>query len=127
MVSPRGTGTRMHIDGSRTHAVLCMVSGKKRCFLMPPSTSGWFENVYEDCEFDMKKHQPYFRDCSQEMRQKLPMQPIEVTIEAGDVLFIPKCWMHEVFTEENSIMLTYNFLHGFRDLLGTLGQHLWFG
>ena len=53
---------------------------------MPPSTSGWFENVYEDSEFDMKKHQPYFRDCSQELRQKLPMQPIEVTIEAGATL-----------------------------------------
>jgi len=132
-LSPRGTITRMHIDGSRTHAILCLVRGQKQCLLLPPSTAYCFDNVfgataYHDSTWgDMRLAEPCFRDAPQSMKDKLPMQALECTLNAGEVLFIPKSWMHEVHTTESSFMLTYNFLHGIPDYLGSLFDQMWFG
>jgi len=125
--SPRGTLTRMHIDGSRTHAVLCLLSGQKKCILLPPSTAYCFQSAYDDDHLLQHIGEPCFRDCPQRMKDQLPMQALECTLNAGEVLFVPKCWMHEVHTTESSIMLTFNFLHGLPDLAGTFWQHLWLG
>jgi len=120
-MSPKGTVTRMHTDGSRTHAVIMMISGKKRCLLVPSSASPWFSNKGSLIK------QPYFRDIPDNYKAQLPVRAIECIVEAGDCIFIPKSWFHEVETTESSIMLTYNFLHGVPDLLGSLVDHLTIG
>jgi len=127
-MSPRNTVTRMHIDGSRTHAVLCMISGQKKCYMMPPSCEAWFEPVYAIGDDPNHRHaEPCFQDCPQSMKDKLPMQAFECTINAGDVLFVPKNWLHEVHTTQPSVMITYNFLHGVRELCETVVLQIWRG
>jgi len=127
-LSPRGTVTRMHIDGTRTHAMLCMVSGQKKCYMLPPQCEAWFEAVYgSDEDPNHRYSEPCFQDLPQSMKDKLPMQALECTIGAGDVLFIPKNWLHEVHTTQSSVMITYNWLHGVADLCGSVVQQMWKG
>jgi len=126
--SPRGTVTRLHMDASKTHTVLCLLSGQKKCLLMPPSTTYCFESLCpSEYTSEESKHMPCLRDSPQSLKDKLPMQPIEITLNAGEVLFLPKEWLHEVHTTENSIMVTYNFLHGVPDLLHSICRHIWLG
>ena len=91
---------------------------------MPPSTAAWFEFVYEDDEYEASKAEPFLHQIDPDI---LPVKPVEVIIRAGDVLFIPKDWIHEVHTIESSVMVTWNFLWGFNDLVGSILKHLVYG
>eukprot|EP00756_Hemistasia_phaeocysticola_P043773 Hpha_TRINITY_DN17343_c0_g1::TRINITY_DN17343_c0_g1_i1::g.137904::m.137904 len=124
-IAPRGGITRLHVD-SQTNAVLCIVTGTKRCVLIPPSLQSLFVN-----SSNPPKEEPLFEDrlaqLSDANRRMVERHVIRVTVHAGDLLFVPRGWMHEVFTEESSVMLTYNFIHGLSDLACALADSWWHG
>jgi hypothetical protein len=102
-VSPRSAVTRLHADDGITNAVLCQVYGRKRAFLMPPESASLFP--------DLKswKAEPLGSPRVGEVYRGAPVW--EVNLEPGDMLFIPACWLHEVYTLSTSVSLTYNFAH----------------
>jgi hypothetical protein len=101
-VSPRGAVTRLHVDGDRSNALLCQVAGKKRCILFPPES---WPLLPRDWVNQKLSHYNILGP------PRFPVKTLEVILEAGDTLFIPRSWFHEVYTLEASISLTYNFVH----------------
>lgn len=96
-LSPRGAVTRLHCDAYCSDAVLCQIYGRKDCRLFPPATV-----------FHPRSEPP---DTS-----NFPADTAEcwhATLVAGEVLFIPHRWYHEVTSLETSISLTFNFVHAF--------------
>lgn len=102
-VSPRGAITRLHADSGITNAVLCQLHGQKHAFLMPPDEAHRFPDLKTRRPLPLGA--PDLRDAYRGARV------VETILAPGDILFIPGCWLHEVYTLSTSVSLTYNFAH----------------
>eukprot|EP01079_Euglenida_sp_SAG-EU17-18_P002564 gene2564-3281_t len=106
-VSPRGACTSLHADGSRTDALLCQVHGSK--------TGGLFSAAAEDYLLQTSSECHLFSEAPEADVGRLPFQPIPFRLDPGDIVFIPRNWAHEVYTESSSVTLTFNFIWGWRE------------
>lgn len=99
-MGPKGTFTPLHHD--LTNNMLVQVYGSKKVTLIPAWQVPWIYNdshVYSEVDFpnfDIKTH-PLMQYVT----------PIEVTIEAGDALFIPIAWWHCVDGLDKSISISF--------------------
>lgn len=101
---PAGTVTPLHHDGC--NILVCQVAGQKHFNLIPANQwpfiytePGFFSGI--DVEQPDLDRRPQFRKAT----------VLEVTLEPGEVLFIPVGWSHQVRTLEPSIMISFtNFL-----------------
>lgn len=94
---PAGTITPLHHDTS--NILLCQVLGTKRVFLVDPTEPallGRANGVY--CELDVAG-----------VRAELPdVRVLEVELAAGEALFLPLGWWHEIHALEVSITVALN-------------------
>lgn len=101
---PSGTVTPMHHDGC--NILVCQVSGRKNFHLVP--ASHW-PLIYTDASFfsGIDSEKPDLSGRHQFGKATV----LDVILEAGEVLFIPVGWSHQVRTIEPSIMISFtNFL-----------------
>lgn len=91
--------TPLHQDTFSTSAWLAMMQGSKVIRLVPPQYGDAFNEKSSLFEESTLKRL---------FEQNIPV--FEVIIEAGDTLYIPGKWFHEVRNRDNNIMLTQNFL-----------------
>lgn len=99
-MGPKGTFTPLHHD--LTNNMLVQVYGSKKVTLIPAWQVPWLYNdlhVYSEVDFpnfDLKEH-PLMQHVT----------PVEVTIDAGDALFIPIGWWHCVEGLDKSISISF--------------------
>jgi hypothetical protein len=106
-ISSRGSRTRLHRDPFGTDAVLCQFYGSKRLTFYSPAEDG---KVRRGTKFvDPKRpNKALFPDFS----SATPVYEDELI--AGEILYIPSGWFHDVETVADSISVTWNFAHGAR-------------
>lgn len=105
-VGPAGTFTPLHFD--LTNNLLIQIVGRKRVYLVSPNQTQLmahrrhvFSDVHDLESADHMARQPQAKD----------VQPYVVTLEPGDMLFIPVGWWHQVRSLDFSVMMTCtNFL-----------------
>ncbi|GGE84090.1 DUF6065 family protein [Sphingomonas prati] len=105
-IGPLGTFTPLHFD--LTNNLLAQVTGAKRILLLPPSETGKlynskhvFSDVHDIADEAMLARYPLARDA----------RVFEVDLMAGELLYIPVGWWHQVTSLDFSVMLTYtNFI-----------------
>ena len=100
-VGAPGTGSPLHQDVLGTHAWLTPLLGSKRWVLYPPSTF---------TPEQARTHDAFTPDAKSVDDHKLRAR-YEGIIEAGDVIFVPSLWWHQVENIEATIGLTRNFCH----------------
>ncbi|MBX7101637.1 MAG: cupin-like domain-containing protein [Myxococcaceae bacterium] len=98
-----GAVTRLHADSGISNAVVCQVYGHKRCIIIAPDELHLFP--------DLSTRQPVPEHLPEHAQSYRGARVMETTIGPGDVLFVPANWLHEVYTIDRSISLTYNFAH----------------
>lgn len=100
---PKGSATPLHYD-SRDN-LICQYIGRKHLTLFPPSqipllyTSGYapsWSGVADPRFPDMEKY-PRFAAA----------RPVEVTLEAGEILYLPARWAHFVQNLDTSVMVNF--------------------
>ena len=106
-IGPAGTVTSLHHD--LTNNLVAQIVGRKRVKLVPASEAGKLYNrdhVFseipdlEDPGIDLARY-PRLAD----------INVYEITLEAGEILFIPVGWWHQVKSLDFSVTITYtNFL-----------------
>jgi hypothetical protein len=105
-IGPAGTFTPLHHD--LTNNLLAQIVGRKRVILLPPSETRHLANhrhVFSDV------HDVTDEACLAKYPSAREARRFEVDLKAGDLLFIPVGWWHQVRSLEFSVMLTYtNFL-----------------
>jgi hypothetical protein len=101
-VGPKGTFTPLHFD--LTNNLLAQVTGTKRVLLIPPSQTRHlahrthvFSDVLDVTDPARLALYPAARNVLR----------YEVTLTAGDLLFIPIGWWHQVRSDSFSVMATY--------------------
>lgn len=103
-IGPKGTITPLHHD--KTNNAFIQIYGRKRFRLIPALEAPFMYNhvgVFSRVDLLNVDHQqfPLFSRS----------HSIDVTVEAGDFLFIPLGWWHHVVGEETSISLSFtNFV-----------------
>jgi len=102
-LGPAGTLTGYHVDWIDN--ILAQIKGRKQVWLVPPSESSSmypskkydYRSTLSEVEpntWDAKRH-PLFAEIT----------PIEITLEAGEMLFIPRGWWHRVLSLTPSISI----------------------
>ena len=100
---PKGSATPLHYD-SRDN-LICQYIGTKRLMLYPPSQIPWLytrsyapagSGVADPRRSDLKKYPLFAR-----------AKAVEVTLNAGEVLYLPKKWAHFVVNVETSLMVNF--------------------
>ncbi len=111
---PPGTLTGYHIDWIDN--ILAQIVGRKRLWLVPPEQSA---AMYPSRKYDFRSTlsslDPDGVDLTRFPRFAT-VEPIEVTLHPGEMLFIPRGWWHRVQSLDKSISVN-NFGH---DLSGIL-------
>lgn len=94
LVSARGGRTRLHVDPWTSSAVLCQLSGVKHAKLYDPAVG---QRLLEAAIAGAHEtDQP---------------PTLELELHAGEILYVPGGWWHDVTTVEASLTLTWNFVH----------------
>lgn len=101
-IGPGGTFTPLHFD--LTNNLLAQLVGTKHLVLLPPSETPKlannrhvFSDVHDVTDPDQLARYPEAEHARQ----------YEVTLEPGDLLYIPVGWWHQVVAEDFSVMQTY--------------------
>lgn len=113
-LGPAGTLTGYHIDWIDN--ILTQIRGRKRVWLVPPEQSA---NMYPSRKYDYRSTLSEIEPNTWD-RQTHPrfaeVTPIEVTLEPGQMLFIPHGWWHRVLALTPSISINA-FAHDLSGLL----------
>lgn len=101
---PGGTVTPLHHD--TMNILFCQIYGSKLITLISPDESPWLYNeigVFSEVDFenpDLQLHPLYQH-----------VEPIEVEMNPGEILFLPVGWWHHVRSLETSISVSFtNFV-----------------
>jgi hypothetical protein len=103
-IGPQGAYTGLHYD--KCHGLLAQIRGSKRLRVYDP---GQWPYMYESSKWDFGSVLSRV-DARHPDLEKFPLfakaEYQEVVIEAGDILYIPRRWPHDVLTLSPSISLS---------------------
>jgi 50S ribosomal protein L16 3-hydroxylase len=103
--TPKGSGTRLHFDANVNF--ILQISGSKRWILAPnTSVVNPTERFTMGAPEMPKALEKQFHDV---LPSEIPDDAIEVLMEPGTVLFVPRGYWHMTLAEEDSLSLNFTF------------------
>uniref|UniRef100_A0A8C0UJG0 2-oxoglutarate and iron-dependent oxygenase JMJD4 n=1 Tax=Cyanistes caeruleus TaxID=156563 RepID=A0A8C0UJG0_CYACU len=93
-MGPKGSWTPFHADVFRSYSWSANVCGRKRWLLYPPGEERFLTDTHGNLPFDLTA--PEFRDPRIYPRSGLARAPLEIIQEAGEIVFVPSGWHHQV-------------------------------
>lgn len=106
-VGARGAMTGLHNDDEEN--LLCVVRGSKRVWLFPPSArealhpNSLYDSGTECCDADAADP-----DLKRTPRFSRAPPPIIADVKAGEALYIPRFWYHQVETTSDEVCVSVN-------------------
>ncbi|KAM3910221.1 2-oxoglutarate and iron-dependent oxygenase JMJD4 [Leptodactylus fuscus] len=101
-MGPVGSWTPFHADVFRSYSWSANICGRKKWLLFPPGQ--------EERLRDRSGHLPY--DVTTPSLQNSCPPPLEVIQEAGEIIFVPSGWHHQVYNLEDTISINHNWVNG---------------
>lgn len=106
LVAARGARTRMHRDPFFSDAVVCQFHGTKEAALYRPERAAELSKEKDGSSFGG------FVDVREEQIDALSVEPDFLgVVEPGEMIYIPHGWLHDVLAIEDSVSITWNFVH----------------
>ncbi|CAB3361193.1 Hypothetical predicted protein [Cloeon dipterum] len=99
-MGPKGSWTPMHADVLSSFSWSSNICGRKKWILFPPGTEENLKSTHGDL--------PFQRNLSPEMTRG----GIIIDQLAGQTIFVPSGWHHQVWNEEDTISINHNWLNG---------------
>lgn len=108
LVAARGARTRLHRDPFCSDAVVSQFYGKKEIAMYHPSRERELSVISSEDGSSFGG----FIDVRQDDLTALSVEPdYHGYLEAGQILYIPHGWLHDVISVEDSVSITWNFVH----------------
>jgi len=111
VIGPQRSGSPFHIDPYRTSAWNALLVGRKRWALYPydEHPPGVDIDYDSDGNFDSDSPEPvkWFVDTYPHIPED--KKPIECILEAGEIMYVPSGWWHQVLNLTDTICVTQNF------------------
>lgn len=106
LVAARGARTRMHRDPFFSDAVVCQFHGTKEAALYRPERAEELKKNKDGSSFGG------FIDVRSEEIDALSVEPdFHGHVRPGEMIYIPHGWLHDVIAVEDSVSITWNFVH----------------
>ncbi|XP_069778245.1 2-oxoglutarate and iron-dependent oxygenase JMJD4 [Narcine bancroftii] len=109
-MGPKGSWTPFHADVFRSYSWSANICGRKKWLLFSPGQEEYLRDCSGNLVYDAQS--PTLQDKNSYPKYSQCCQPIEVVQEAGEVIFIPSGWHHQVYNLEDTISINHNWLNG---------------
>ncbi|XP_073894145.1 2-oxoglutarate and iron-dependent oxygenase JMJD4 isoform X9 [Macaca fascicularis] len=87
------------------------VCGRKKWLLFPPGQEEALRDRHGNLPYDVTS--PALCDTHLHPRSQLAGPPLEITQEAGEMVFVPSGWHHQVHNLDDTISINHNWVNGF--------------
>jgi dTDP-4-dehydrorhamnose 3,5-epimerase-like enzyme len=96
----------MHRDPFCSDAVVCQFYGTKEAALYRPERAAELSKAKDGSSFGG------FIDVREDQIDALSVEPdFHGIVEPGEMIYIPNGWLHDVLAIEDSVSITWNFVH----------------
>jgi len=106
LLGGESSGFPLHYDRGNMHAYLCQIAGRKKAVLLPPSEAKYVYPIQGNINVSS------INDIWNPDYEKYPLlkqaKSFHVTLEPGDILYIPERWWHSTYNIDVSIGVTFN-------------------
>ncbi|RMB90103.1 hypothetical protein DUI87_33500 [Hirundo rustica rustica] len=109
-MGPKGSWTPFHADVFRSYSWSANVCGRKRWLLYPAGQEEFLKDCHGNLPFDVTA--PELRDERIYPRFSRSQAPLEILQEAGEIVFVPSGWHHQVHNLEDTISINHNWVNG---------------
>ncbi|NWH41928.1 JMJD4 protein, partial [Chloropsis hardwickii] len=109
-MGPKGSWTPFHADVFRSYSWSANVCGRKKWLLYPAGQEEFLKDRHGNLPFDVTS--PDLRDKRIYPRYSQSQAPLEILQEAGEIVFIPSGWHHQVYNLEDTISINHNWVNG---------------
>jgi len=108
LIGPKGSMTKIHIDGQYSHAWVAQVVGRKKWYIVPfDQLKGAFKAGYADYIGGYQGMEPPGIEDWPDIES---VGYYTAELDPGDLIVAPSAQFHEVINLEDSIALTNNFV-----------------
>ncbi|PKU29169.1 jmjc domain-containing protein 4 [Limosa lapponica baueri] len=94
-MGPKGSWTPFHADVFRSYSWSANICGRKKWLLYPAGQEEYLKDRHGNLPFDVTA--PNLQDRSVYPRYNQSQPPVEIVQEAGEIVFIPSGWHHQVY------------------------------
>ncbi|KAK2514020.1 Jmjd4 [Columba guinea] len=102
--------TPFHADVFRSYSWSANICGRKKWLLYPAGQEEYLKDRHGNLPFDVTA--PSLQDRSIYPRYDQSQPPVEIVQEAGEIVFIPSGWHHQVYNLEDTISINHNWVNG---------------
>uniref|UniRef100_A0A673L8A2 2-oxoglutarate and iron-dependent oxygenase JMJD4 n=1 Tax=Sinocyclocheilus rhinocerous TaxID=307959 RepID=A0A673L8A2_9TELE len=109
-MGPKGSWTPFHADVFRSYSWSANICGRKKWLLYPPGQEEFLRDCHGNLAYDVTA--PVLQDKGLYPQFEEACQPLEIIQEAGEIIFVPSGWHHQVYNLEDTISINHNWLNG---------------
>uniref|UniRef100_A0A452SBU2 2-oxoglutarate and iron-dependent oxygenase JMJD4 n=1 Tax=Ursus americanus TaxID=9643 RepID=A0A452SBU2_URSAM len=109
-MGPTGTWSPFHADIFRSFSWSVNICGRKKWFFFPPGQEEALRDCHGGLPYDVTS--PALLDSRLYPMRKHCSPPLELTQEAGEMVFVPSGWHHQVHNLEDTISINHNWVNG---------------
>uniref|UniRef100_A0A3B3BNT0 2-oxoglutarate and iron-dependent oxygenase JMJD4 n=1 Tax=Oryzias melastigma TaxID=30732 RepID=A0A3B3BNT0_ORYME len=109
-MGPKGSWTPFHADVFRSYSWSANICGRKKWLLYPPGQEDFLRDTHGNLPYDVTSAE--LRDSGLFPHFEEACQPLEIIQEAGEIIFVPSGWHHQVYNLEDTISINHNWLNG---------------
>ncbi|XP_075848498.1 2-oxoglutarate and iron-dependent oxygenase JMJD4 [Microtus pennsylvanicus] len=107
---PRGTWSPFHADIFRSFSWSVNICGRKKWLFFPPGQEEALRDCHGNLPYDVTA--PELLDTRLYPRMQHSSLPLEVIQEAGEMIFVPSGWHHQVYNLDDTISINHNWVNG---------------
>ncbi|XP_027563138.1 jmjC domain-containing protein 4-like, partial [Neopelma chrysocephalum] len=114
-MGPKGSWTPFHADVFRSYSWSANICGRKKWLLYPAGQEEFLKDRHGNLPFDVTA--PSLQDRREYPRYSQSQPPVEIVQEAGEIVFIPSGWHHQVYNlvrPPGTILLIGQHINGMR-------------
>nr|KAF6480479.1 jumonji domain containing 4 [Molossus molossus] len=109
-MGPTGSWSPFHADIFRSFSWSVNICGRKKWFFFPPGQEEALRDCHGGLPYDVTA--PSFLDSHLHPVHEHCSPPLEVMQEAGEMVFVPSGWHHQVHNLEDTISINHNWVNG---------------
>ncbi|XP_012871032.1 PREDICTED: jmjC domain-containing protein 4 [Dipodomys ordii] len=108
---PKGSWSPFHADIFRSYSWSVNICGRKKWLLFPPGQEEALRDCHGSLPYDVTA--PVLLDARLYPRSQHSSPPLEVLQEAGEMVFVPSGWHHQVYNLDDTISINHNWVNGY--------------
>jgi len=102
-IGVKGSWTPFHVDVFRSYSWSANICGLKKWIFYPPGEENNLKDKFGQLPFDVLKIDD----------KQLKTSSITIYQKAGEVIFVPSGWHHQVFNLEDTVSINHNWMNAY--------------